>query len=144
MYFHPCTLRLPLLSQRAPGVQCSPLSCTSASHKSVDRCPGCTQHADFSTPDSLDGRCKRNEECSLHRRQAGTKCGTHTTSTLSSGKPLIYFSTFFCAFPCFSVKKQKKSNPLYFFCTCQTAKKKYKKSRLPNVQKWTKEMPQNG
>ncbi len=26
----------------------------------------------------------------------------------TSGKPLIYFSTFFCAFLCFSVKKQKK------------------------------------
>jgi len=41
-------------------------------------------------------------------------------------------------------EKAKKSNHLYFFCTCQTAKKKHKKSRLPNGQKWTKEMSKNG
>jgi len=39
-------------------------------------------------------------------------------------------------------EKVKKSNPFYFFCTSQTAKKKHKKSRLPNVQKWTKKYVQ--
>src|SRR6266702_3708896 len=56
--------------------------------------------------------------------------------------PHLLFHLFQCFSMLFSEKaeKAKKSNPLYFFCTCQTAKKKHKKSRLPNGQKWTKEM----
>src|SRR6266702_1054519 len=57
--------------------------------------------------------------------------------------PHLLFHLFQCFSMLFSEKaeKAKKSNPLYFFCTCQTAKKKHKKSRLPNGQKWTKERP---
>ena len=59
--------------------------------------------------------------------------------------PHLLFHLFQCFSMLFSEKaeKAKKSSPLYFFCTCQTAKRKYKKSRLPNVQKWTKEMSKN-
>src|SRR6266704_2325261 len=54
--------------------------------------------------------------------------------------PHLLFHLFQCFSMLFSEKaeKAKKSNPLYFFCTCQTAKKKHKKSRLPNGQKRTK------
>src|SRR6266702_2439830 len=49
----------------------------------------------------------------------------------TSGKPLIYFSTFFSAFPCFSVKKQKKQKkaiPSTFFVLVKLLRKSTRKA----------------
>src|SRR6266702_4513941 len=79
----------------------------------------------------------------------------------ASGKPLIYFSTFFSAFPCFSVKKQKnqkKAIPSTFFVLVKLLRKSTRKADYqmdkngqkkcpkmdkigPNRPKWTKMGP---
>src|SRR6266581_3207927 len=62
-----------------------------------------------------------------------------------SGKPLIYFSTFFSAFPCFSVKKQKKQKkaiPSTFFVLVKLLRKSTRKAdnqMSKNGQKRTKQ-----
>src|SRR6266571_1171695 len=68
----------------------------------------------------------------------------------TSGKPLIYFSTFFSAFPCFSVKKQKKQKkaiPSTFFVLVKLLRKSTRKAdnqMSKNGQKKCPKMDKNG
>src|SRR6266702_1286395 len=67
--------------------------------------------------------------------------------TSISGKPLIYFSTIFCAFPCFSVKKQrrkKKAIPSTFFVLVKLLRKSTRKVDYQMDKNGQRELSKNG
>jgi hypothetical protein len=62
------------------------------------------------------------EECSNAGVTIRLRSPSLAARVTTSGKPYVYFSYFFLLFLTF-LQKSRKSNPLYFFFTCQVCEK---------------------